>query len=143
MTLSLESSAPKASTSTSSTSPTVAHELIHAVYELSCRKPSLGSTPSFTKETWPIYCDGYYTALCWAVRVMYGALEDRRRRKIRKQRAAALARGEAKKQTPTAPPPVVDTPYPAVAKVIEIPNKNAHFYRPAQPVRRAPRRAQG
>jgi len=108
---------------------------------LSCRKPSLGSTPAFTKETWPVYCDGYYTALCWAVRVMYGALEDRRRRKIRKQRAAAIARVERDKHTLAAPPAAPDTPYPAVAKVIDLPSKHAHFYRPAQPVRRAHRRA--
>lgn len=68
--------------------------MTHAVYELVTVKPHLGRTPSFTDETWRIYCDGYYTALARALQVMqlveqrYETWRKERRRVAADQRAA-------------------------------------------------------
>jgi len=41
-----------------------------AVYDLATVKPHERTTHNFTPAEWAAYCDGYYTALAFALRVM-------------------------------------------------------------------------
>ena len=68
---------------------------MQAVYHLSTVRPHEARERGYTRVEWPIYCEGYYTALVFALRVMQLALERRQRVARHKRRAAAAARRAA------------------------------------------------
>lgn len=60
--------------------------------ELSHGAPYVRPKSSVPAGMWPVYCDGYYTGICAALRNMRWALDDRKARRRAQIRAAAAAR---------------------------------------------------
>lgn len=74
----------------------LAAALMQAVYLLSTRKPHEASERGYTAAEWPLYCEGYYTALVVALRVLEA--EERRQERIsrnHRQRARAARQAAA------------------------------------------------
>jgi len=61
-----------------------------AVAELATVQPHVADTTRFTRESWPIYWQGYYAALGRALQVMQLARDRRTARQQAQRRQAAL-----------------------------------------------------
>lgn len=123
------------STSSSTNKQTLAAEMVGAVVELANVKPHISDDARFTTVTWPSYCEGYYAALCAAVRVMKLAIDRRRTRERLKRAARIKAAAEAIPATAARARLIASVPHPQPVKVHVFPNKNAAFYRPIRPLR--------
>lgn len=62
------------------------------MYELATVRPHERRATGYTREQWPIYCEGYYMALCMALKVMRLAAERFARRRRDRRAAGKIAR---------------------------------------------------
>jgi hypothetical protein len=66
------------------------------VYDLSTVKPHVPERRAYNRAEWPIYCEGYYQALCVALRVIGLAAA--------RWEAVAVEREKPRLVSPSAPP---------------------------------------